>query len=153
VDDIIITSFSSSAVEALLRDLKSDFVLKDLGPLSYFLGIEVKEATDGICLSQIKYNTDLLQRIGMLSYKLTITPLSSTGKLSVHEGEVLSPEDATRYQSIIGALQYLTLTRPDISFSMNKVRQYLQSPTTIHWTAVKMILCFLKHTLGTGLHI
>jgi hypothetical protein len=112
VDDIIITSFSSSAVEALLRDLKSDFVLKDLGPLSYFLGIEVKEATDGICLSQIKYNTDLLQRTGMLSYKLAITPLSSTGKLSVHEGEVLSPEDATRYRSIIGALQYLTLTRP-----------------------------------------
>jgi hypothetical protein len=79
VDDIIITSFSSSAVEALLRDLKSDFALKDLGPLSYFLGIEVKEATDGICLSQIKYNTDLLQRIGMLSY-------NSQSHLSHHQG-------------------------------------------------------------------
>jgi hypothetical protein len=153
VDDIIIASSSSSAVEVLLRDLKSDFALKDLGPLSYFLGIEVKQAADGICLSQIKYTMDLLQRTGMLSCKPAITPLSSIGKLSTHEGEVLSPEDATRYRSIVGALQYLTLTRPDISFLVNKVCQYLHSPTTIHWTAVKRILRFLKHTLGTGLHI
>jgi hypothetical protein len=68
-------------------------------------------------------------------------------------GEVLSLEDATRYQSIVGALQYLTLTRPDISFSVNKVCQYLHSPTTIHWTAVKRTLRFLKHTLRAGLHI
>jgi hypothetical protein len=86
VDDIIIASSSSSVVEALSQDLKSDFSLKDLGHLSYFLGIEVKQAADGICLSQIKYTTDLLQRVGMLSCKPAITPLSSTGKLSVHEG-------------------------------------------------------------------
>jgi hypothetical protein len=153
VDDIIIASSSSSVVEALLRDLKSDFSLKDLGHLSYFLGIEVKQAADGICLSQIKYTTDLLQRVGLLSCKPAITPLSSTGKLSAHEGEVLSLEDATRYRSIVGALQYLTLTRPDISFSVNKVCQYLHSPTTIHWTAVKRTLRFLKHTLRVGLHI
>jgi hypothetical protein len=153
VDDIIIASSSSSAVDALLRNLKYDFTLKDLGPLSYFLGIEVKQAADGICLSQVKYTMDLLKRVGMLSCKPAITPLSSTGKLSAHEGEVLSLEDATRYRSIVRALQYLTLTRPDISFSVNKVCQYLHSPTTIHWTTVKRILHFLKHTLGTGLHI
>jgi hypothetical protein len=153
VDDIIIASSSSSAVDALLQDLKSDFALKDLRPLSYFLGIEVKQAADGICLSPVKYTTDLLKHTGMLSCKLAITPLSSTRKLSAHEGEVLLPEDATRYQSIIGALQYLMLTHPDISFSVNKVCQYLHSPTTIHWTTVKRILCFLKHTLRTGLHI
>jgi hypothetical protein len=153
VDDIIIASSSSSAVEALLQDLKSDFTLKDLGPLSYFLGIEVKQTSDGICLSQDKYTTDLLKCVGMFSYKPSITPLSSTGKLSAHEGEVLSLEDATRYQSIVGALQYLTLTHPNISFSVNKVCQYLHSPITIHWTAVKIILHFLKHTLGICLHI
>jgi hypothetical protein len=66
---------------------------------------------------------------------------------------MLSPEDVTRYRSIVGALQYLTLTQPDISFSVNKVCQYLHSLTYVHWTAVKRILRFLKHTLGSGLHI
>jgi hypothetical protein len=47
------------------------------------------------------------------------------------------PNDSTQYRSIVGALQYLTLTRPDISFAVNKVCQFLHSPTTIHWTAVK----------------
>jgi hypothetical protein len=104
VDDMIIASSSSSAVEALLWDLKSDFALKDLGPLSYFLDIEVKQIVVGICLSQYKYTTDLLKRVGMLSCKPTITPMSSTGKLSMTEEEVLSPEDATRYHSIFRAL-------------------------------------------------
>jgi hypothetical protein len=153
VDDIIIARSSSLAVDALLRDLKSDFALKDLGPLSYFLGIEVTRAADGICLSQLKYTTDLLKCAGMLSCKPTVTPLSSTGKLLAHEGEVLSPGDATRYRSIVEALQYLTLTRLDVSFVVNKVCQYLHSLITIHWTTVKRILRFLKHTLGTGLHI
>jgi hypothetical protein len=142
VDYIIIASSSSSAVDTLLRDLKSDFALKDFGPPSYFLDIEVTQAANVICLSQLKYTTDLLKCAGMLSCKPTVTPPSSTGKLLAHEGEVLSPEDATRYRSIVGALQYLTLTRPDVSFAVNKVCQYLHSPTTIHWTTVKRILCF-----------
>jgi hypothetical protein len=153
VDDIIIASSSSTVVEALLRDLKSNFALKDLGHLHYFLGIEVNYAIYGLYLSQTKYTTDLLWCAGILSCKPVPTLLLPTGKLSVHEGEGLSPEDATTYRSIVGVLQYLTLTHPDISFSINKFCQYLHSPTTIDWTAVKRILCFLKHTLECGLHI
>ena len=73
--------------------------------------------------------------------------------MSLHEGELLSSEDATRYRSIVGALQYLTLTRPDISFSVNKVCQFLHSPTTLHWTAVKRILRYIKGSMATGLKI
>jgi hypothetical protein len=80
-------------------------------------------------------------------------PLSSTTKLSAHVGELLAPEDATKYRSFVGALQYLTLTRPDISFAVNKVCQYLHVPTMEHMTAVKRILRFLRHTLSMGLHI
>jgi histone deacetylase 1/2 len=76
------------------------------------------------------------------------TPLSLSEKLSVTSGHLLGPEDSTRYRSIVGVLQYLTLTRPDISFFVNKVCQFLHSPTTVHWEAVKHILRYLKGTLG-----
>jgi hypothetical protein len=89
----------------------------------------------------------------MISCKTTSTPPSSTSKLLVHEGEPLGPNDASRYQSLVGALQYHTLTCPDISFSVNKVYQYLHGLTTIHLKAVKRIIRFLKHTLGMGLNI
>jgi hypothetical protein len=82
-----------------------------------------------------------------------VTPLSSTEKLSQQVGEPLSSEDATKYRSIVGELQYLTLTRHDISFSVNKVCQYLHAPTTVHWTTVKRILRFVKHTSSFGLLI
>jgi hypothetical protein len=89
----------------------------------------------------------------MMSCKASTTLLSSTSKLSAHEDDPLGPDDASHYRSHVGALQYLTLTRPDILFSVNKVCQYLHAPTTIHLMAVKRNLRFLKHTLGMGLNI
>lgn len=103
------------------KDLKAEFALKDLGELHYFLGIGVKKRQDGIVLSQSKYAQDVIKRVGMMSCKPVSTPLLVTEKLSIEEGDPLGPEDATKYRSIVGALQYLTLTRPDISFSVNKV--------------------------------
>jgi histone deacetylase 1/2 len=78
-------------------------------------------------------------------------PLSTADKLSLKDGDPLGPEDTTNYRSIVGALKYLTLTRPDISFSVNKVCQYLHAPTTSHWTAVKRILRYIQGTLQLGL--
>jgi hypothetical protein len=74
-------------------------------------------------------------------------------KLSVVNGELLSSEDSTRYRSIVGALQYITLTRPDIAFSVNKVCQFLHAPTTVHWTVVKRILRYLRGTTSLGLRL
>lgn len=121
VDDIIVTSSSTQAVSALLKDLREGFALKDLGDLHFFLGIEVSNTSDGILLSQEKYSRDLLIKAGMKDYKPAPTPLVATDKLSAHDGDLLGPEDSTKYRSIVGALQYLTLTRPDLSFSVNKV--------------------------------
>jgi histone deacetylase 1/2 len=135
----------------LLQDLRKAFALKDLGDLHYFWGIEVKKLRDGITLTQEKYAMDLLTRVGMKDSKIAPTPLSSSEKLSAMEGDPLGPDDSTRYRSIVGALQYLTLTRPDIAFSVNKVCQYLHSPTTVHWTAVKRILRYIKGTVSLGL--
>jgi histone deacetylase 1/2 len=81
------------------------------------------------------------------------TPLSTIEKLSREGGTILSPEDATRYRSIVGVLQYLTLTRPDLAFAVNEVCQYLHSPTTDHWTAVKRILRYVRGTIDVGIKI
>ena len=85
--------------------------------------------------------------------KSVSTPISTSEKLTIQTGEVLGSEDATNYRSIVGALQYLTHTRPDISYYVNKVCQYLHAPTIAHWTAVKRILRYLKFTEGLGLQI
>jgi histone deacetylase 1/2 len=153
VDDIIVASSMPSATPALLNDLNKEFALKDLGDLHYFLGIEVNKLSDGLILTQEKYASDILKRVGMSDCKPVATPMSTSEKLSVYEGDLLGPNDATHYRSIVGALQYLTLTRPDISFSVNKVCQFLHAPTTVHWATVKRILRYIKHTTKLGLKI
>jgi histone deacetylase 1/2 len=153
VDDIIVTSSSNEAVAALLRDLGANFALKDLGDLHYFLGIEVKKTRDSIVLSQEKYATDLLARVGMQGCKFAPTPLSNTEKLSVFDGDPLGHKDSTRYKRIVGALQYFTLTRPDISFSVNNVCRYLHAPTSVHWTAAKKYLDMSRKLLVSDFHL
>jgi hypothetical protein len=153
VDDIIVASSSDSAVNALLADLRSDFALKDLGSLSYFLGIEVKPCSEGIILTQEKYTKGILDRVGMATCKSMRTPLATDEKLSLTNGSSLSADDASDYRSVVGALQYLTLTHPDIAFSMNKVCQILHAPTTAHLFVVKWILCHLHGACGLGIRI
>jgi hypothetical protein len=94
-----------------------------------------------------------LKRTCMKIYKPVTTPLSTSKKLRIDEGGLLGPEDATRYRSIVGYLQYLTLTRPDLSFAVNKVYQFLHAPTSQQWTALKRLLRYVKYTLGHGLKI
>lgn len=151
VDDIIVTSSSGYAISALLRDLNNFFAIKDLGDLHFFLGIEVKKLNDGLLLTQEKYATDLLDKVGMRHCKSAPTPLSSSEQLSLTAGTPLGSEDNTQFRSIVGALQYLTLTRPDLSFSVNKICQYLHAPTTDHWTAAKRILRYVKDTSKLGI--
>ena len=86
----------------------------------------------------------------MRNCKPAPTPLSSSEQLSLNDGTPLGPENNTQYRSIVGALQYLTLTRPDLSYSVNKVCQYLHAPTTTHWTAAKRILRYVQGTLKLG---
>ncbi|WVZ51496.1 hypothetical protein U9M48_002640 [Paspalum notatum var. saurae] len=136
VDDTIVASSSQEAVAALLLDLKKDFALKDLGDLNYFLGIEVNKTRNGIALTQQKYAC-----------------VKKGGHVKLQTRSPLGPVDATQYRSVVGALQYLTLTRPDISFPVNKVCQFLNSPTTVHWAAVKRIIRCLKSNIKLGLKI
>jgi histone deacetylase 1/2 len=151
VDDIIVTGSSDRAITTLLQELNKYFSIKDLGDLHYFLGIEVKKIKNGLLLTQEKYATDILGRVGMHNCKSAPTTLYSSEQLSLTDGTPLGSEDSTQFMSIVGALQYLTLTRPDLAFSVNKVCQYLHAPTTEHWIVAKRILRYVKDTLKLGI--
>ena len=120
VDDIIITGSSSAKIKQLISDLSKAFALKELGDLNYFLGIEVHTLPDGsLHMSQSKYVRDLLVKANMWDAKSLPTPMVSNLKLSKHGSSYLS--DPTLYRSIVGALQYVTITRPELAFSVSKV--------------------------------
>jgi hypothetical protein len=152
VDDIIITGSSKQAVDVLMSKLRDSFALKDLGKLSYFLGVEVTDIDGGIALTQAKYAADLLRRVNMHRCKEIATPMSATEKFSKTTGKLLDDKSAFSYRSTVGALQYLCLTRPDIAFAVNRVCQFLATPTDVHWSAVKRILRYVKGTINFGLH-
>lgn len=153
VDDIVIVGSSQAIVDQLVRNLFDSFPVKDLGKLTYFLGIEVTYNSGGITLLQHKYASDLLHRANMANCKSVSTPMSVTAKLTKDYGKLLTEDEAFKYRSMVEGLQYLTLTRPDISFAINKVCQYLSKPTDVHWEAVKQILRYIKGTVNTGLRI
>ncbi|KAL5539517.1 hypothetical protein UlMin_045196 [Ulmus minor] len=149
VDDIIITRSNEQEVEKLVAVINSSFSLKDLGHLSYFLGIEVKVVNGGLQLSQKRYVEDLLQKTKMNNARPLPTLMISSLKLTSVEGDPI--ENATEYRSIVGALQYITITRPEITFSVNKVCQFMQSPLDQHWKAIKRILRYLKGSIDEGI--
>ncbi|GKV09943.1 hypothetical protein SLEP1_g21378 [Rubroshorea leprosula] len=151
VDDIILTASISSLLSSVLSLLKKEFLMIDLGPLNYFLGVSATHNSDGIFLEQSKYVLDLLDRTGMSDCKSVATPLDSRKKLVLNDGPRHS--DPSGYRSIVGALQYLTFTHPDIAFSIQQVSQYMHSPTVYHFQAVKRILRYLKGTLHYGLQL
>jgi hypothetical protein len=153
VDDIIILGSSTMVVTHLLAQLRDAFAVKDLGPLNYFLGIQVRHTSQGLLLSQQKYIHDLLTRTNMMHSKGVPTPMLPAEKLSLTGGTTLSSDDASCYRNIVGSLQYLAHTKPDISFSVNRVCQFLSSPTSEHWSAVKRILRYLHETVDMGICI
>ena len=120
MDDIIITGDNENAVNTFIQCLAARFSFKDLGPLHYFLGVEVQpHPTGGILLSQQRYIMVLLHRTNMAHAKPTSTPLPPGYKLSLDMGA--PPVDRTPYRATLGSLQYLSLTRPDVCFVVNKL--------------------------------
>ncbi|PRQ46863.1 putative RNA-directed DNA polymerase [Rosa chinensis] len=135
VDDILITGNNSSHISHLIHNLNSLFSMKDLGSVHYFLGIVAVYNGDHLHLTQHKYIVDLLKKTKLHDSRPYPTPVLSGKKLSVYDGVQL--EDLSEYRSIVEALQYLTLTRPNICYAVNQVCQFMHSPTNVHWVAVK----------------
>ena len=113
--------------------------------------MEATFTSSGLFLSQRKYIQDLLSKTNMQDAKVVTTPLSTGESLKLCDGSPTT--DSTQYRQVLGSLQYLALTRPDISFAVNKLSQYMHQPSAIHWSAVKRILRYLKGTLDHGLFL
>jgi hypothetical protein len=149
VDDIIVTGTHSTVITSLISQLQTKFPVKDLGSLSFFLGIEAHRSPDALHLSQTKYITDLLHRTRMLGAKPATSHCSSGSKLSKFDGSPLP--DPTEYRQVVGALLYCTLSRPELAFSVNQLCQHMHNPSTIHWSAAKRVLRYLKNSIDHGL--
>uniref|UniRef100_A0A803NJ32 Polyprotein n=1 Tax=Cannabis sativa TaxID=3483 RepID=A0A803NJ32_CANSA len=138
------------AISKLIKELHTKFALKSLGSVSYFLGFEAYRNHSGIYLTQSKYATDLLHKVNFEDAKECDTPMVLANKFCQNDSPIFDKPEL--YRSTMGALQYLTLTRPDIAYSVNKLSQHLKSPTINHWNACKRILRYVKGTPHLSLH-
>ena len=150
VDDMIITGDDVQGIRDLKHFLGQHFEMKDLGLLSYFLGLEVSSSSDGYYLTQAKYTSDLISRARITDSKIVDTPIKYNNRLNTHDGEPLP--DATLYRQLVGSLVYLIVTRPDISYAVHLVSQFMAAPRSLHYAVVLRILRYLKDTLFHGLH-
>lgn len=128
-------------IQAAKQFLSTQFRMKDLGELRYFIGIKVDRTKEGFFLSQKKYLTDVLKQYNMTHCKPLKVPMSPHVKLTADLGDPLP--DASVYQQLIRKLIYLTLTRPDIAFSMHLLSQFMHKPTCVHLQAAKRVLKYL----------
>ncbi|KAK8933689.1 hypothetical protein KSP39_PZI015904 [Platanthera zijinensis] len=152
VDDIIITGDDSQGIQAVKVHLNSVFQTKDLGPLRYFLGLEIARRPDGLTLSQQKYCLDLLHDAGQSGCKPSDTPKDVNHKLCAQTSDSdLLLQNPEYYRRLVRKLLYLTVTRPDISFVVGLVSRYMHSPRKSHLQAVEQILRYLKTAPGQGL--
>ena len=147
----MLTASSTGLLHDIIGRLHTEFAMTDLGALHHFLGISVTCSSDGLFLSQRQYALDLLQRAGMSECHSTTTPVDTKAKLSATDGTPVA--DPSEYMSLVGALQYLTLTRPDLAYAVQQVCLFMHDPREPHMALVKRILRYVKGTLTSGLHI
>jgi len=149
VDDIILASNDSIASRTFKTYLHECFSIKDLGPLKYFLGIEVARGPQGLFLCQRKYALEIVDECGLLGAKPASFPMDANHKLAVSTSPFL--QDPTRYRRLVGRLIYLTITRPDLTYAVHTLSQFMQEPREDHMDAARRIVRYLKGSAGQGI--
>ncbi|XP_059451164.1 uncharacterized mitochondrial protein AtMg00810-like [Corylus avellana] len=149
VDDVAIASNDSKVISEFITLLNDKFKLKDLGPLKFFLGLEIARSKEGISVSQRKYALKVLEDLGLLASKPVSFPMEQNLKLSKDIGDLLP--DATSYRRLVGRLLYLTITRPDLAYSVQALSQFMDQPRQPHLDAATRVLRYVKNYLAQGL--
>lgn len=149
VDDLIIAGNSESAIKSTKEFLHGEFHMKDMGTLRYFLGIEVDHCHDGIFISQRKYVQDLLKEYNMLKCRPLKLPMDSHVKMTPQSGSPLACAEV--YQRLVGKQIYLTLTRPDIAFTVHVLSKFMHHPTDVHLQSAKRVLRYLAGSCSQGI--
>ena len=149
VDDMIIIGDDLSGIQELKDFLSQQFEMKDLRHLSYFLGLEITHSTDGLYITQAKYAFELLSWAGLTDSKTVNTQVELNAHLTPLGGKPLS--NPFLYRRLVGNLVYFTVTRPNISYTVHQVSQYLFAPRSTHYAAILRILRYLKGALFHGL--
>ena len=146
---MIVTGSSPKEVEKLQSHLAKEFEMKDLGTLKYFLDIEVSRSKHGLFLSLQKYTLDILNETGNSACEPVNTPIEVNHDMSIYPYQI--PTNKERYQRLLGKLIYLTHTRPDISYAVSVVSQFMHNPSNQHMSVVNRILAYLKSSPGKGI--
>ncbi|GJY26292.1 ribonuclease H-like domain-containing protein [Tanacetum coccineum] len=150
VDDIILTASCPALLQQIIGSLNNEFDMTDLGALNYFLGISADRTPTGLFLSQKKYALQLLERAHMVTCNPSRTPVDTESKLGP---EGVPVQDPTLYRSLAGGLQYLTFTRPDLSYAVQQICLYMHDPREPHFAALKRILRYVRGTVDFGLKL
>jgi Reverse transcriptase (RNA-dependent DNA polymerase) len=149
VDVLIFTRNNRDMIEKFKLEMTKEFEMTDLGLMSYFLELEVRQENSEIFVSQEAYAKEILKKFKMDECNPVNTPVESGTKLSRYdEGKAV---DATLYRSLVGSLRYLTCTMPDIAYGVGLVSRYMEEPKMTQWKAIKRILRYVKGTLSHGL--
>nr|GMD47282.1 uncharacterized protein LOC109158084 [Ipomoea batatas] len=142
VDDTLVASGRVALIQELKDLLNKAFKIKDLGVLGYFLGIETSSNEDGLNICQRKYALEVLNDASFLDCKLVRTPMVPGSLLFPKDGTLLS--DPNGYRRLIGRLLYLTTTRPDITYVVHHLGQFVSAPTDKHMIAAHRVLRYIK---------
>jgi len=144
VDDMLVTGSNSAQITAFKQEMMKMFEMTDLGEMSYFLGMEVRQTQNEVFIYQKKYLKEILRRFNMEECKSVSTPMGHKEKLQKNDG--LVPADEKVYRSLIGCLMYLTATRPDIMFPVSVLSRFLNCASELHMVAAKRVLrCTLSY--------
>ncbi|KAL8116037.1 hypothetical protein AgCh_022503 [Apium graveolens] len=150
VDDMLMTGNDSVLMSQVNEFLNSHFKIKDLGDLHFFLDIQVTRTSAGIFMNQSKYVLDILTSFSELKSKTSLVPIEQHHEL-LHESDSPLLSDVTAYRRLVGKLIYLTISRPDLSYGVHVLAQFMHKPQSIHWHAALKLVRYLNHTTSQGL--
>jgi hypothetical protein len=148
VDDLLVTGSNELLVEEFKQEMMNVFEMTDLGLMTYFLGMEVKQSKNEVFICQKKYAKEILKKFQMEECKATSTPMNQKEKLCKDDGD--DKIDEGYFRSIIGCLMYLTTTRPGILFVVSLLSRFMHGASELHLRAAKRILRYVRGTVSYG---